>query len=253
MSLQTTIDLSIFFCYHKPSNQPILNSSCWTHRLQEIWKLLITGDFNYPLISWTSEGGTITKSDHNSEIFLDIINSHCLFQRVLYPTFGNNQLDLIFTDDPNIIYNFSVIAPLGCTNKDGLHHALQWELSINTPKQQSTIPRLNYTYGDYANINSYLSSIDWSNILIHNKIDTNYDLIRHHYIYACSKFIPMKRTPSLRKSSNKWLNTDVKKAIRLKHKAFARLQHCSKARYPKFRKDFNSATRNVKNSIVSNP
>ena len=65
-------------------------------------KLLIKGDFNYPLITWTSDGGMLSKSDPISEKFLDNINSNYLTQHVLGPTFGSNQLDLIITNDPAI-------------------------------------------------------------------------------------------------------------------------------------------------------
>ena len=77
----------------------------------------------------------------------------------------------------------------------------------------------------------------------------NYKILRSHYEIACSKFIPKKRVPFLQKTSAKWINKDVKTAINLKYKAFARLQHSSTLNLPSLRKAYNKVSRHVKKLV----
>ena len=71
--------------------------------------LIIAGDFNYPHIKWSNDGGYYGNDcPQVSLCFLDTINENYLSQHVLVSTFGSNILDLLFTDDPSRIYSINV-------------------------------------------------------------------------------------------------------------------------------------------------
>ncbi|KAK6028366.1 endonuclease/exonuclease/phosphatase family protein [Ostertagia ostertagi] len=79
--------------------------------LERPQKLLIVGDFNFPLIDWERlihRGGL---SSSSSSAFIDLILSHCLTQLVRKPTHGLNTLDLVITPDPAMIDDLAILPP----------------------------------------------------------------------------------------------------------------------------------------------
>ena len=66
---------------------------------------ILVGDFNHPDLVWTSEGGKCHSNRlASANDFLDTISSNFIIQNVYEPTFGNNILDLILTEQPNRIF-----------------------------------------------------------------------------------------------------------------------------------------------------
>ena len=121
--------------------------------------LLIVGDFNRH-ISWTSTGGLACS--HDDTIFLENINANLLTQFVLEPTLGNNQLDLILSDDPGSIFNVEVAAPLGCSDKNNYHSTLRWNFFVKDKQiSQQNIVRPDFKRGDYGELGNYLRNISW--------------------------------------------------------------------------------------------
>ena len=75
--------------------------------------LLITGDFNFSDLYWNGSGGYYKGSGRNSSIdFVIVLNSCFLIQAVYEPTFINNTIDLVITNDPDTIFVVSIGAPL---------------------------------------------------------------------------------------------------------------------------------------------
>lgn len=207
----------------------------------------IVGDFNFPLINWNSLGGSCTTNYAPSCQFIETITSNCLKQPVLYPTYGNNQLDLIIVSDPTTIYNVNITAPLGCSEKNSLHSSLYWKLNIsNSPGANALFARPNYVKGNYSGLNEFFLNIDWYQIFTGLTLNEKYNIIRHQYETACSKFIPNKIAVDPLKHKPKWLNKYVVMASKLKHKLFHQIRTCSANVKPDLQKKYNLSTRAVK-------
>ena len=89
--------------------------------------LLVAGDFNFPDISWSQDGGFCTNKGRPSSLeFLNSLGKNFLTQHVLEPTFKSNILDLVITNDPCRVFRVSHGPPLGSTDKDYLHATLSW-------------------------------------------------------------------------------------------------------------------------------
>jgi len=78
--------------------------------------LLIVGDFNYSEINWCSS--TISGNDQNAALFLDTVLDCFLFQHAVSLTQFRSGcqphvLDLIFTNEENMIHDLSYLPPLG--------------------------------------------------------------------------------------------------------------------------------------------
>ena len=68
--------------------------------------ILFLGDFNIPDIIWSS----LSCSSSNSNLFCDFIFKHNLSQLIESPTHiqGNNTLDLVLTNDPELVSDLSI-------------------------------------------------------------------------------------------------------------------------------------------------
>ena len=69
---------------------------------------VICGDFNNPSVNWS----TLT-ADRERTRLLELTEEAFLYQIVQTPTRGNNILDLIFTNDSDIIHTCEIGEPLG--------------------------------------------------------------------------------------------------------------------------------------------
>ena len=76
---------------------------------------MVMGDFNFPKIDWKN---WLTKGDKNSENFVESIRDSYMFQHVMENTRMRENcepstLDLILTNDENMIEELNYTSPLG--------------------------------------------------------------------------------------------------------------------------------------------
>lgn len=111
--LRTMTDKKILYCccYRPPdANQ------CWMDKfktyLQTICDLyeniIMAGDFNLPNINWDALEIT---SGVNELVFVELLNDHYLSQLVNTPTRGNNILDLVITNMPDLVSLTRILPP----------------------------------------------------------------------------------------------------------------------------------------------
>jgi len=98
--------------------------------------ILIMGDFNYRNINWKSG---ITSTSLSESSFIDTINDGHLHQHVTNPTRARaNQcpgvLDLIFTNEENMLSDLEIMAPLSKSD----HAVLSFQLNCYTTFEEVT-------------------------------------------------------------------------------------------------------------------
>jgi hypothetical protein len=161
-------DMLLLDCIYKsPSSSP--------ENLDELSKLLTTvskekkfshimvmGDFNFPKIDWKIWS---TKGDKNSENFVESIRDSYLSQHVMEHTRMRvncepSTLDLILTNDENMIEELNYASPLGNSDRFSLEFVLKCYCEETSCKTE----RWNYFKGDYTNMNTFLQC-DWNDIL----------------------------------------------------------------------------------------
>ena len=122
---------------------------------QKFDNLVICGDFNYPYIEWSVNGGVCKGRGRPASIdFLDTINDCFLTQFVLQATMGTNILDLVFSDDPDKIYYVAIGPHLSYTHKNHLHSTLLFDYHLNSNfKNSSKIKKVMFSKGEYGKIN----------------------------------------------------------------------------------------------------
>ena len=137
-------------------------------------KLIIIGDFNFPGINWDLETTKHRDDMHLESRFLACIQENLLFQMVNQPTHSRCEqnptlIDLIITNDPDIIGDIAYNAPVGNSH----HLVLDFNIPITPTKQnQVTKTRFAYDKGNYKDMKTHMNNIDW-NILFQEDTDVN--------------------------------------------------------------------------------
>ena len=96
---------------------------------------LIMGDFNYRDIDWE----TNTSSCTESEEFINAVNDGFLKQLVRQPTKDNNILDLILTNNDNLVYNLEIGGKLSNSDHNEIRFNITWD-SISRNCNNINIP-----------------------------------------------------------------------------------------------------------------
>ena len=128
-------------------------------RKKKFTGLLITGDFNYSEIDWSSS--------------YDIPE----------PTLGSNVLDLVLSNSRDRIFAVKVNAPLGGSDKNNLHSVLTWDFITTSCPFIPTDPKPCWKNGNYEQFSSLLNSVNWQSSL--SNPTSNMKLCSVHTIQVC--------------------------------------------------------------------
>ena len=171
------------------------------------YDLLLTGDFNLPMIEWSQEylnrGNNVI-----AESFLTFVHINNLTQHVFLPTrygLSDNILDLVFSRDPNLIENVNVIPGLSD------HEIVSFDIKINSSNvklEKKTV----YNFNN-ENINELREAIRTSNFseLVENGANINeaWEKWKYHLTLLMDTIIPKKHVKLNLK--HPWLNNHLKK------------------------------------------
>ena len=193
--------------------------------------LVIAGDLNHPNIVWCkcNLGGTCKGSRAGlSKDFLIIVNSNFFIQHVLEPTFADNILDLVITEDSLRIFTIEYGPPLGTSAKNRLHATLFWNYNLNYSHKLS-IQTKNKILFHQCEFDKFRLSIEsWSEATAILDMDPNleYENLLSAYNEATSNYIPVKSVQVNQSILNnpKWFNRSIKKLTSLKYKLHYRLR-----------------------------
>jgi len=158
--------------------------------------------------------------------FLNATLDSFLIQHVLnptrhVPTQRSSILDLVFTDNPNSIDNIEHYPPLGSSD----HECLVFDFKCYTvsPLSEETPCRYNYWKGNYLAIREELDNTDWDNLLLHDSIETNWNLFKNLILSLPDKFVP-KATKKVVTNKPPWWSNHLSKAIKGKQYLYSQFR-----------------------------
>ena len=127
--------------------------------------VIILGDFNLPLIDWTNNASPVTQQ-YNS--FNECISENALTQHVVFPTRGNNTLDLILTVDPLNVTQVKAVSNFQFLDNISDHVAIVF--SVNSldnaqPTTQNSESHYDFRHADILSLKYLLSDIKWEELL----------------------------------------------------------------------------------------
>ena len=119
--------------------------------------ICVVGDFNFPRIRWSATHATPVESKEAK--FIDIIEECYLYQHTNRPTRCRgddmpSQLDLIFTNELEMVSDVQHMAPLGKSN----HQMLKFNFNCYA-EYTGTQQRFNYNRGDYEDARQELQEV----------------------------------------------------------------------------------------------
>ena len=125
--------------------------------------------------------------DKESELFYDNINENLLVQHINVNTrhkLGNSpsRLDLVFTNEEDMVEDIKCLAPLGKSDHIGLYFKLVTSAIMKINEHEAN--RLNYHNADYKKMNQLFKRTQWTILFKHESLQnmwriftTNYDNI----------------------------------------------------------------------------
>ena len=185
------------------------------------------------------------KKIHND--FLDLLAESGLVQlnKLITRPRSNNVLDLICTNNPNIVSNIRTVT--GVSD----HLILLFDINMQ-PKRQSKPPHKVYTYSkaDEEGLKSWLNKCNDTFFQTEpnlRSVDDNWKLFKKYTLEAMEKFIPHRMSKS--KQSHPWINRDIIRHMRKRDKLFARAcKENTQKLWSSYRKQRNYVTKLLRQS-----
>ena len=258
INISKTSNLLIACIYRSESGSTINNENL-LKLLKEIEEMkfthkLVIGDFNYKHIDW--ENWQTSKSDTSDEqCFINCIQDIYWFQHVCAPTRFRegstpSTLDLILTNEENMIQQLQYESPLGKSDHSILNFKFMIESNIKF--QPRTIYK--YDHGDYASMIKDLT-LDWENEFNQcgGDINQKWEKLKSKIKTSTNNHIPSYQTKEddyLRKGKIP-LSTEIRKEIRKKHRHWTRAYETkAKCKQVRWKKQRNKVSRLIKEAEI---
>ena len=185
----------LYCCCYRPPDADL----SWTdtfntflnHACEQYQNIVISGDFNLPVIQWDEMDKT---NSVNELLFVEMLNDHFLCQINNTPTCGNNVLDLVITNVPNHVRLTEILSPEQssvCTD----HSAISFDFTafIKAP-QKSVRTVYDYAKGDLDGLCAALQATDLSSLISDSdNIDNDWQHWKNTFLTIVSTFIPKKK------------------------------------------------------------
>ena len=157
--------------------------------LQEVSNrfMLLMGDFNYPDTDWQSHSVSTSDSSGSSEFF-KLVEEQFLTQHVPSPTLSGAILDLVLSNEPDLVSNVSIIQNFG--NSD--HNMVTFTTHLQCQRFNNMKTLRDYKRGEYVSINAVLASTNWNEFLDDNTAGcwNRFSNLLHQLE---DEFVPVKR------------------------------------------------------------
>ena len=175
--------------------------------------ILILGDFNLPCIQWPDVPTSQLASNYTNkdmlecaDTLLSFMNTNFISQYVDKPTRLNNLLDLVLTNDINLVKHVKV-EETEISDHNMIIVKSNFGLKPKTAPKPTFTPHtfrnLNLFKADFKEINHHLQSIDWDDLHSMCPMEDFPELVRLTVLQICELHAPTKCHRSTRLSSYK--------------------------------------------------
>ena len=222
-------------CYYRPPNRTddeyISKSVEEMHLLKQRSKrntiLLIGGDFNIPDINWTDM--SIERRQYPAKVnqaFLDMIADNGLEQLVNFHTRKDRTLDLILTSHPSFKVRCKPMPSIGNSDHDIV--LLDTTIKAQRPKPAKRKIWLWKRADEETIKNSTKVLTDSILNKQYNQVEEIWSDYKNGLIKIMEDHVPNKMTTS--RFTHPWINTEIKRLIRRKRRAYLKARGTNKKR-----------------------
>ena len=179
--------------------------------------VVLCGDFNLPSINWSLTFPAVSSPIAN--FMCDLVHDNYLHQMVVAPTRHQNILNLVFTNQPDIVSGVQVVDNLPHTD----HDAVQFILNVVAPPQTSCKRSLfNYKKADLSLLCDILSHVPWNIIESNGDVEESWQLFKDLFMSAVNMSVP--RVQWRRKKLKHWFSYQTIHLIRQKRRLYLRIK-----------------------------
>ena len=190
--------------------------------------VVITGDFNFPCMDWSTGSATVT--DNLTESFCEILDDNFLIQTNHYVTrfkdtgsaiSSGNILDLVLTNNDALIVDTSVYP--NSFDSDHLPVCFSIKSKFKRPSNNTTRKLYCYDKADFDGLRNSLSHVPWELFISSDDIDSSAVFFQDQVLAAVEQHIPTMKLKQ--KARPPWIDKDVMKLVRKKKALWKRLKN----------------------------
>ena len=234
------VNLRIICAYRSPSqtsneNQDFINFL--NSHLEVCSSFILVGDFNYPGIDWNN----LYANNTPEQLFIDFVNSNCLYQLISQPTRDNNVLDLCLCTDFDMVKNVIVHSTFSTSD----HSYITCELAV-VRNTEPTKTVLNYDRADWDSIRTYLHRVNWNDMLTNCDCIEMWNRFKNKINECIRRYVPKKQVFSCKKAP--WSSNSIRRLVKRKDRMWSAFKNNpSRAR----KRVFNRFSKYVKKEVLS--
>ena len=167
--------------------------------------IIVCGDFNIPNVDWSNLETNSEKSENSLlSSVSEFANKNFLHQFVNYPTHRDgNTLDLIFTNNPDLIHNHQSFVPALSSISD--HYSVECDSLIGTGQYaednpptefNSPLDALNFHSNDiqWTRIIEEFGKVNWEESMINLSPEEKLKFLMSTMHEICLKYVPKRKS-----------------------------------------------------------
>ena len=214
-----SVSLTVRFCivYRTPALSRSLSEAIWKNIADKLLcphPVVLTGDFNFPEIDWNIRPPAC--SSNTGRDFLDFCTTFSFEQSVSKPTRGPAFLDLLFSNEHNLVKNVETMPPFDGADHDSIFFALASPNSIPQFKMIADFENANYEM-----LNHVLSVVDWNKIF---RVDDSVDLMYEKMLTILNLMIEFHVPRKMLNLKGKNYPEHIQRHFRARHSAWLSFQ-----------------------------
>ncbi|VDI00955.1 Hypothetical predicted protein [Mytilus galloprovincialis] len=161
--------------------------------------ILLMGDINYPNIDWETHSCKSDNIESDEYKFTQCVQDNYLYQHVTKPTRWRGSdtphvLDLIFTNEENMVSDIEYLSPLGKSD----HCVIQFQYNCYTKLKIDNRTKICYDRGNYEDFNKEILETSWEVLLKQgDHIDKNWEKFHEKLLEMEKRYIPVKKIKNI--------------------------------------------------------
>ena len=168
---------------------------------------MIVGDFNMPEVDWVNNISSQATAGQGP-LLLECFRDSFLTQHVVKPTHFRpnttpNTLDLILTNEPNMINTIEYLPPLGKSH----HVTLAFDFKAYTTADNHRKTHFKYDNSDYEGLNNDINGVEWPIKLDQLSVDDAWSSFTTSFTAMIKNRIPTVTSKGSRNKRPLWIRT----------------------------------------------
>lgn len=195
---------------------------------------MLMGDCNYRFLSWPPYEDNNDISRAAGE-FCECLDDNFFTQHVTIPTRNDAILDLVITDEPDMIYDLIDLGPFPGSD----HNALSWKLQVKTTHDFVHKKFFDYRKADLGAIKRELQAVDWQKVFYNQSVEQSWLILKEKISNLEQKYVPI-RQQSGKRSKPIWMTHKALKAVKQRRRIYRKYKDIKHPAYVKAAKTANT-------------